>query len=70
MIYKLYKAFPSDVVNAVMTINSDPCKSFLFDPNNGDYKAFKAQINSDEAQLQDAYGNVMTQADAFIATLP
>ena len=70
MIYKLYKAFPSDVVNAVMTINSDPCISFLFDPNNGDYKAFKAQINSDEAQLQDADGNVMTNAKDYMRTLP
>ena len=70
MIYKLYKAFPSDVVNAVMTINSDPCISFLFDPNNGDYKAFKAQILADEAQLQDADGNVMADAKAYVASLP
>ena len=70
MIYKLYKAFPSNVVNAAMTINSDPCVSFLFDPNNGDYKAFKVQINADEAQLEDADGNLMTDAKAFVASLP
>lgn len=72
MIYRLYKAFPSNVVNAAMTINSNPCVSFLFDPNNGDYEAFKAQINADEAQLEDAEGNLMSpeQAKAYVANLP
>ena len=71
MIYKLYKAFPSDVVNAVMTINSDPCISVLFDPNNGDYANFKKEVLAG-AELQDADGNVMTQeqADDFIKELP
>jgi hypothetical protein len=40
MIYKLYKAFPSDVVNAAMTVNANPCVSFLFDPDNTDYQAY------------------------------
>ena len=40
MIYKLYKAFPSDVVNAAMTVDADPCVSFLFDPANTDYQAY------------------------------
>jgi hypothetical protein len=71
MIYRLYKAFPSDVVNAAMTVNTDPCVSFLFNPDNTDYQQFKAQVLAG-AELQDADGNVMTQAeaDAFIATLP
>ena len=32
----------------------------------------KAQINADEAQLEDADGNLMTaeQAKAYVATLP
>jgi hypothetical protein len=43
-----------------------------FDPANTDYQNFKAQINADEAQLEDADGNVMSaeQAKAYVATLP
>ena len=43
-----------------------------FDPANTDYQTFKAQINADEAQLQDADGNLMSAEDAktFVATLP
>jgi hypothetical protein len=46
--------------------------SIPFDPANTDYANFKAQINADEAQLEDADGNLMTaeQAKAFVATLP
>jgi hypothetical protein len=42
------------------------------DPANTDYANFKAQINADEAQLEDADGNLMTaeQAKAYVATLP
>ncbi len=40
-----------------------------FDPANTDYQAFKKEVLAG-AELQDADGNVMTQADAFIATLP
>ena len=38
--------------------------SIPFDPANTDYQQFKAQINADEAQLEDADGNVMTAEDA------
>lgn len=43
-----------------------------FDPANTDYQQFKAQINADEAQLEDADGNLMTAEDAkqFVSTLP
>ena len=43
-----------------------------FDPANIDYQTFKAEINADEAQLEDADGNLMTaeEAKAFVATLP
>lgn len=43
-----------------------------FDPANTDYANFKAQINADEAQLEDADGNLMSpeQAKAFIKELP
>jgi hypothetical protein len=40
-----------------------------FDPANTDYQTFKKEVLAG-AELQDADGNVMTQADAFIATLP
>jgi hypothetical protein len=40
-----------------------------FDPANTDYQAFKKEVLAG-AELADADGNVMTQADAFIATLP
>ena len=62
-------------------ISGDPLPSVLrlqdgaqipFDPANTDYQQFKAQINADEAQLEDADGNLMTpeEAKAFVATLP
>lgn len=43
-----------------------------FDPANTDYQTFKYQINHDEAQLEDADGNLMTpeQAKAYIKELP
>ena len=43
-----------------------------FDPANTDYQTFKAQINADEAQLEDADGNLMTaeEAKAFVSELP
>lgn len=44
--------------------------SFLFDPANTDYANFKKEILADEAQLQDADGNVMTDAKAYVASLP
>ena len=44
----------------------------LSDLVNTDYANFKAQINADEARLQDADGNIMSAEDAkaFVATLP
>lgn len=43
-----------------------------FAPDNTDYQNFKKQINADEAQLEDADGNLMTaeQAKEFVSTLP
>ena len=43
-----------------------------FAPDNTDYQNFKKQINADEAQLEDADGNLMTptEAKAYVATLP
>jgi hypothetical protein len=66
----------------INNIKNEPCGvttqvgnilySIPFDPANTDYANFKAQINADEAQLEDADGNLMTaeQAKTFVATLP
>jgi hypothetical protein len=40
-----------------------------FDPDNTDYQTFRKEVLAG-AELQDADGNVMTDASAFIATLP
>ena len=42
--------------------------SIPFDPANTDFANFKKQILADEAQLQDADGNVMDKA--YVASLP
>ena len=72
MNYKLYKTTPNkSEPDAIMTKGVLPEKSFLFDPANTDYANFKKEVLAG-AELQDADGNVMTQAeaDSFIATLP
>jgi len=43
--------------------------SIPLDPANTDYQTFKKEVLAG-AELQDADGNVMTDASAFIATLP
>jgi hypothetical protein len=70
MIYKLYKIVGSNVEDAAMTINVNPQISFIFSPTNTDYANFKKEILADEAQLQDADGNVMADAKAYVASLP
>jgi len=67
--YKLYKDTLSGDVSMVQRLSDN---AFIpFDPANTDYQTFKAQINADEAQLEDADGNLMTQdgAKAFVAAL-
>lgn len=43
-----------------------------FDPANVQYETFKAEINAETAELEDADGNLMTPAEAkaYVATLP
>ena len=69
MSYKLQKDLDG-VVRSV--INNDTGAHTPFDPANTDYANFKAQILADEAELQDADGNLMSpeEAKAFVATLP
>ena len=56
----------------VNKIENNCTTSIPFDPANTDYANFKKQINADEAQLEDAEGNLMTaeQAKAFVKELP
>ena len=67
-----YKLFPVSVgaIQCVKRLDDGAC--IPFDPANTDYQTFKAQINADEAQLEDADGVLMTadEAKAFVATLP
>ena len=44
--------------------------SIPFEPDNTDYANFKKEILADEAQLQDAEGVIMTDAKAYVASLP
>lgn len=72
MNYKLYSTQIGGIPNAAMTVGVQPQVSFIFDPANTDYANFKKEILADEAQLQDADGNVMTAQEAkdYIKELP
>ena len=68
--YRLIKNQFTDKVDVVKRLSDG---AFIpFDPANTDYANFKSQINADEAQLEDADGNLMSpeQAKAFIKELP
>jgi hypothetical protein len=64
----------------ILDFQSNPCSILRLTDNayipiapaNTDYQDFKYQINHDEAQLEDADGNVMSpdEAKAYVATLP
>jgi hypothetical protein len=61
------------LINEVEGVKRLSDNAFIpFAPGNTDYQNFKKQINTDEAQLEDANGNLMTpeQAKAYVATLP
>jgi len=66
--YKLNKSFVGTESNSVLRLADNA--NIPFDPANTDYQNFKKQINADEAQLEDADGNLMTDAKAFVASLP
>lgn len=68
--YKLIKDGITDEIKVVLYLSDN---AFIpFDPANTDYQAFKARINADEAQLENADDVLMSQdeAKAFVATLP
>ena len=68
--YKLNKDTINNQICSVVRLSDNAY--IPFDPANTDYQQFKAQINADEAQLEDADGNLMTaeQAKEYVATLP
>ena len=66
--YKLIKSPTTGEINAVTIVGQNIC--IPFDPANTDYANFKKEILADEAQLQDADGNVMADAKAYVTSLP
>ena len=64
--YKLQKGY-MDEVSAVTIVGQNI--SIPFDPDNTDYANFKKEVLAG-AELQDADGNVMTDANQFVASLP
>jgi len=68
MMYKLYKnSYGQD--NIARTNEDGSVTSFGQHPDNTDYANFKKEVLAG-AELQDADGNVMTDASAYIASLP
>ena len=69
--YQLPKVLEGWTVQSVIRIDEDSRQYAIpFDPANTDYANFKKEILADEAQLQDADGNVMADAKAYVASLP
>ena len=67
--YKLIKSiFPNIPSSGVIRLSDNAY--IPFDPANTDFANFKKEILADEAQLQDADGNVMADAKAYVASLP
>ena len=67
--YRLIKNLNGSI-NCVLFLETNT--TIPFDPANTDYQTFKKEINADEAQLEDADGDLMTaeQAKEYVATLP
>lgn len=67
-----YKLQISSLTGSANSVVCSDGWTIPFSTDNTDYQTFKYQINHDEAQLEDADGNLMTpaQAKAYVATLP
>ena len=67
----MYKRFgiPYGLNEEVCVTRLSDNASIPFDLANTDYANFKKEVLAD-AELQDADGNVMTDASAYIASLP
>lgn len=61
-----------DTFHIICQTGEESFTSFPIQADNPNWIALKKQINADEAQLEDADGNLMTaeQAKAYVATLP
>jgi hypothetical protein len=66
--YKLHKNIEGSI-NSVVITNGDVTISIPFAPDNTDYANFKKEVLAG-AELQDADGNVMTDAKDYVRTLP
>ena len=67
----MYKKSPKHpIFDEVSVIRTTDGACIPFDPANTDYANFKKKILADEAQLQDADGNVMADAKDYVRTLP
>ena len=64
----MYKFIKTGEFEALIRVQDNA--SIPFDPANTDYANFRKEILADEAQLQDADGNVMADAKAYVASLP
>jgi len=65
--YKQYIGADGSLANAIIRLSDNACIPFATD--NTDYQTFKKEVLAG-AELQDADGNVMTDASAYIASLP
>jgi hypothetical protein len=67
----MYKLSPNSwdgsPTKSVLRLSDGACIPFA--PDNTDYQTFKKEVLAG-AELQDDTGNVMTDASAYIATLP
>lgn len=69
----MYKLMINDFTSKLGGIKRSADGAFIpIEPANTDYANFKREINADEAQLEDADGNLMSPeaAKAYVATLP
>ncbi len=69
--YKLINDINGQLIpNIIKRVSDNAFIPFVAD--NTDYAKFKAAINAESAELQDADGNTMTAVEAkeFVATLP
>jgi len=66
--YKKYKNTDGTINNnAIIRLLDNAC--IPFDPANTDYQTFRKEVLAG-AELQDADGNVMTDAKAYVESLP
>jgi len=65
--YQLIVNFTGQPIQVIKRLSDNA--SIPFDPANTDYANFKREVLAG-AELQDADGNVMTDASAYIASLP